>query len=42
MDGSASPFIGDLFLAWQEYCFMKKKLIKSNSDFDLKLARVTT
>ena len=29
MDGSASPFIGDLFLAWQEYCFMKKKTLLS-------------
>ena len=38
MGGNASPFIADLFLAWQEYCFMEK-LIKSNSDSDLKLAK---
>ena len=38
MGGNASPFIADLFLSWQEFCFMEK-LVKSGTESDLKLAR---
>ena len=38
MGGNASPFIADLFLAWQEFCFMER-LIKSGLDSDLQLAK---
>ena len=38
MGGNASPFIADLFLAWQEYCFMDS-LVKSNTESNLELAR---
>ena len=37
MGGNASPFIADLFLAWQEYCFMDS-LVKSKTESNLKLA----
>ena len=37
MGGNASPFIADLYLAWQEYCYMDK-LVKSRSASDLQLA----
>ena len=38
MGGNASPFIADLFLAWQEYCFMEQ-LSKSKSEADMELSK---
>ena len=38
MGGNASPFIADLCLAWDEYCFMQE-LSKSKTKSDLELAK---
>ena len=38
MGGNASPFIADLCLAWDEYCFMQE-LSKSKTKSDLELVK---
>ena len=37
MGGNASPFIADLYLSWNEYCYMEK-LSRSKNDYERKLA----
>ena len=37
MGGNASPFIADLYLAWNEYCYMEK-LSRSKLDKERNLA----
>ena len=39
MGGNASPFIADLYLAWDEFCFMDK-LVKSKNKVDHELAKL--